>query len=82
MSSRLASKRSFSVKGSPTWTWGRLSEPSSSSSEAKVAPWIPSRPVLAPTAMTALPTPSASPRIKSSSRSMPTHITLMIGLRS
>ena len=50
MSSRQASIRSFSRNGSPTWTVGRRSsEPSSNVSEAMVAPWIPSRPVLAPT---------------------------------
>ena len=50
ISSRQASRRSFSVKGSPTWTVGRLSSLSASKlSEAMVAPWIPSRPVLAPT---------------------------------
>ena len=39
MSSRQASKRSFSVKGSPTWTVGRLdSELASNSADAMVAP--------------------------------------------
>ncbi|KYF81138.1 hypothetical protein BE18_17915 [Sorangium cellulosum] len=48
--SRHASSRSFSMKGSPTWTVGRwLGPPSENSSEAMVAPWMPSRPVLAPT---------------------------------
>ncbi len=50
MASRVASKRSFSVNGSPTWTLGRLaSESSEISTEAKVAPWMPSRPVAEPT---------------------------------
>ncbi len=42
---------SFSVKGSPTCTVGlfcRVSSPANSS-EAIVAPWIPSRPVFEPT---------------------------------
>ena len=50
ISSRQASIRSFSVKGSPTCTVGRLASLSSvNSAEAMVAPWMPSRPVLAPT---------------------------------
>ena len=58
MSSRLASSRSFSVNGSPTWTRGRLASLAAvRSSEAKDAPWMPSRPVRAPTAMIGLPTP-------------------------
>ena len=48
-SSRHASRRSFSRKGSPTWTVGRFDSLSSSNSaEAIVAPWMPSRPVRAP----------------------------------
>ena len=50
MTSRQASSRSFSVNGSPTWTAGRFSSDfSSNSADAIVAPWMPSRPVLAPT---------------------------------
>ena len=50
MASRLASRSSFSVNGSPTWTLGRLaSESSLSSTLANVAPWMPSRPVAEPT---------------------------------
>ncbi len=50
ISSRHASISSFSVKGSPTWTVGRLaSESASNSALAMVAPWMPSRPVLEPT---------------------------------
>ena len=50
ISSRQASISSFSVNGSPTWTVGRLASVSSlNSAEAMVAPWMPSRPVLAPT---------------------------------
>ena len=48
--SRQASSRTFSMNGSPTWTVGRFSSLlSPNSAEAIVAPWIPSRPVLAPT---------------------------------
>ena len=50
MTSRQASSSSFSMKGSPTCTAGRLSaDRSSNSADAIVAPWMPSRPVLAPT---------------------------------
>ena len=38
------------MNGSPTCTVGRFSSlPSPNSAEAMVAPWMPSRPVLAPT---------------------------------
>ena len=81
ISSRLASSSSFSVKGSPTWTCGRRDSLfSDSSSEAKLAPWIPSRPVRAPTARSTLPTPSAAARIRSDSRSRPTHMAFTSGL--
>ncbi len=50
ITSRHASMSSFSMKGSPTCTAGRFSaEASSNSADAMVAPWMPSRPVLAPT---------------------------------
>ena len=50
ITSRHASSNSFSMKGSPTCTAGRFSEDdSSNSADAIVAPWMPSRPVLAPT---------------------------------
>ena len=50
ISSRQASSSSFSVNGSPTWTVGRLASLASlNSADAIVAPWMPSRPVLAPT---------------------------------
>jgi hypothetical protein len=52
ISSRHASRRSFSVNGSPTWTVGRFSSAapaSPNSADAIEAPWMPSRPVLAPT---------------------------------
>ena len=48
--SRQASSSTFSMNGSPTCTVGRFSSlPSPNSAEAMVAPWMPSRPVLAPT---------------------------------
>ena len=50
MASRQASSSSFSVNGSPTCTVGRRSSAVSSKvADAMVAPWMPSRPVLAPT---------------------------------
>jgi hypothetical protein len=51
ISSRQASIRHFSVKGSPTCTVGRFASLSSSNSAeaSRLAPWIPSRPVLLPT---------------------------------
>ncbi len=54
INSRQASIRSFSVNGSPTCTVGRFAPRASgasaaNSAEAIVAPWMPSRPVLAPT---------------------------------
>ncbi len=50
-SSRQASISSFSVNGSPTCTVGRfwLASSAANSSEAIVAPWMPSRPVFDPT---------------------------------
>ena len=56
ISSKQASKRSFSVNGSPTCTVGLLlSESLSNEVDAIEAPWIPSLPVLAPTYTTGLP---------------------------
>ena len=50
ITSRHASSSSFSMNGSPTCTAGRFSaDRSSNSDEAIVAPWMPSRPVFAPT---------------------------------
>ncbi len=50
ISSRQASSSSFSVNGSPTCTVGRRASAAAlNSAEAMVAPWMPSRPVLAPT---------------------------------
>ncbi len=49
INSSVASIKSFSMKGSATWTALRFSVDSSVISvEAKVAPWMPSRPVVAP----------------------------------
>ncbi len=80
-SSRQASISSFSVKGSPTCTAGRRSsEDSSSSTEAKVAPWMPSRPVAAPTTSTGLPAPDALAGISLPDSISPTHIALTSGL--
>ncbi len=51
------------MNGSPTCTVGRFSSvDASNSAEAIVAPWMPSRPVLAPMYMTGFPTPAAVPR--------------------
>ena len=49
------------MNGSPTCTVGRfwLASSAANSSEAIVAPWMPSRPVLEPTYTIGLPTPSA-----------------------
>ncbi len=81
ISSSVASSSSFSVKGSPTCTWGRRASLfSDSSSDAKLAPWMPSRPVRAPTVSSTLPIPCARARVRSSSRSSPTHIALTSGL--
>src|SRR5213080_2692797 len=80
ISSRLASRSSFSVKGSPTWTCGRRRSLAwVSSSDANDAPWIPSRPVLEPTTTSTLPTPCAAAVIRSASRSSPTHMALTSG---
>ena len=50
MASMQASSSSFSMKGSPTCTLGRFCLDSSvNSAEAMDAPWMPSRPVRAPT---------------------------------
>ena len=51
ISSRQASIRHFSVKGSPTCTVGRLASlvSSNSADASRLAPWMPSRPVLLPT---------------------------------
>jgi len=81
INSRLASSSSFSVNGSPTWTWGRRCSLSRvSSSDANDAPCMPSRPVLEPTARRMLPTPCAAALISSFSFSTPTHMAFTSGL--
>ena len=83
MASSEASSSSFSVKGSPTWTLGRrASESSVISSDANVAPWMPSRPVALPTIKTGLPTPSAVALTVSPTLTMPTDMALTKGLPS
>jgi len=60
------------MNGSPTCTVGRFSSvEASNSAEAMVAPWIPSRPVLAPMYITGFPTPAAVPRKILSAGRMP-----------
>ena len=51
ITSRQASCSSFSVNGSPTWTVGLICSVSSVNSldASRLAPWMPSRPVLEPT---------------------------------
>ena len=80
-SSRQHSMRTFSMKGSPTWTLGRLAGmPSSKVSEARMdAPPMPSPPVRAPKRTTRFPSPVALARWMSSWRSVPTHRALTRG---
>ncbi len=81
VSSRHASISFFSMNGLPTCTAGRRSSlDSSSCTLANVAPWIPSRPVSAPTIISRLPGPSARARTSLSSRPTPTHIAFTSGL--
>ena len=51
IASRQASSRSFSVKGAPTCTVGRIDSLAASNSleASRLAPWMPSRPVFEPT---------------------------------
>ena len=79
--SRQASTKDFSRKGSPTCTAGRSSmESSVSSALAKLAPPMPSLPVVEPTYKTGLPMPDA-PALTISSVSMrPSAIALTRGL--
>ena len=80
-SSTQASISSFSMNGLPTCTAGRRSSDfSSSSTLANVAPWMPSRPVSAPTSMSRLPGPFACDRWSLSMRAMPTHMAFTSGL--
>ena len=80
-SSSVHSISNFSMKGSPTWTAGRLDGDSESKvSEARIdAPPIPSPPVEAPYMMILLPTPVALARCRSSCRSTPTQSALTSG---
>jgi hypothetical protein len=81
MASSVASISSFSIKGSPICTFGRFSSWSSPRvSEAKVAPWMPSRPVLAPTYIAALPGTSARADTMRSNGTTPTAIAFTSGL--
>ena len=76
MSSRQASSRSFSRNGSPTCTVGLFWRAASSNpAEAMEAPWMPSRPVGAPTYITGFPAPEAVPRKMASDRMRPAHMT-------
>ena len=72
----------FSAKGSPTCTAGRLvGPPSEKVSEASTeTPPMPSPPVLAPKSTTLLPAPRADARWMSSMRMAPTQRALTSGL--
>jgi len=72
---------SFSANGSPTCTLGRLAAlPSPNVAEASTdAPPIPSRPVVEPNSTARLPGPGAAARVRRSSRSTPTAMTLTSG---
>ena len=79
-SSRQASSSNFSIKGSPTCTADFFSSDSPvSSTEAKLAPPMPSLPVAAPTYITELPTPEAFPLKILSCSIKPTHMALTSG---
>ncbi len=76
-SSRQHSSSLDSSKGSPIWTLGRFSSPSSSSALASTeAPPIPSRPVRAPSRTSRLPGPAAALRTSRSRGAIPTHMAL------
>ena len=78
-----ASMSSFSVKGSPTWTAGRLAGPCvvEGLADARTeTPPMPSPPVRAPKRMTLLPGPAALARWMSSCFITPTHRALTSGL--
>ena len=76
-----ASTRDFSKKGSPTCTAGRSSiESSVNSALAKLAPPIPSLPVVEPTYKTGLPMPEAPDLTISSVSISPSAIALTKGL--
>lgn len=79
--SRQASMRHLPRKGSPTCTAGRSCCASSlSSALAKLAPRIPSRPVVAPTYKIGLPTPRAADFTTAGVSSRPRAMTLTRGL--
>ena len=79
--SRQLSISSFSVNGSPTCTAGRFTGPSSSNVAlaSTLTPPIPSRPVLAPSSTTTLPTPRAADSWMRSFGSTPRHNALTSG---
>ena len=70
------------MKGSPTWTLGRLAGPVSSkvSEASTLTPPMPSPPVRAPYRITRLPTPDAFAMCRSSCRMTPTHRAFTSGL--
>ena len=79
--SRHASMSTFSRKGLATWTAERSSASSWKVREARPdAPWMPSRPVSAPTSTRRLPTPVAFAWTTRLRGSRPTHMALTRGL--
>ena len=79
--SRHASISDFSMKGLPTCTAGRRSFLSSKEREARPdAPWMPSRPVSAPTSKSRFPGAPAVALTTPSLGTMPTHIAFTRGL--
>ena len=89
-SSRQASIRRFSSKGSPTWTLGRLvsspafappvpSSPAKPAEASTLTPPMPSRPVLLPRSTARFPGPEAMPSTSRSVGSAPMHSTLTNG---
>ena len=86
-SSRHASMRRFSSKGSPTWTLGRLassagsraSSPANPADASTLTPPMPSRPVLEPRRTARLPGPDAMPSTRRSVGNAPMQSTLTNG---
>ena len=79
--SKQASIKDFSTNGSPTCTAGRLSIDSSvNSALAKLAPPMPSRPVVEPTYSTGFPKPEAPDLTISAVSINPSAMTLTRGL--
>ncbi len=71
------------MNGSPTWTLGRFaSESSEISTEANVAPWMPSRPVVEPDDEDRVAHAGRRRRTVSPTLTMPTDIALTSGLPS